>query len=110
MYLFTCVYIYESIYIQIFLMSSYTTVMQMYTFTYTLGESLQLTAESLSLPTPEEQALAKQLMKLDEVLEEVARDLYPNRLCEYLFELSQRFNKFYECCPVLKAETMELRY
>eukprot|EP00596_Hydrurales_sp_CCMP1899_P010025 CAMPEP_0119036524 /NCGR_PEP_ID=MMETSP1177-20130426/4295_1 /TAXON_ID=2985 /ORGANISM="Ochromonas sp, Strain CCMP1899" /LENGTH=572 /DNA_ID=CAMNT_0006996531 /DNA_START=363 /DNA_END=2081 /DNA_ORIENTATION=- len=73
------------------------------------GESLQLTAESLSLPTPEEQALAKQLMKLDEVLEEVARDLYPNRLCEYLFELSQRFNKFYECCPVLKAETIELR-
>ena len=32
------------------------------------------------------------------------RDLCPNRLCEYLFELSQRFNQFYEACPVLKAD------
>jgi hypothetical protein len=74
------------------------------------GDSLHLTAESLSLLTGEEQALAKQLMKLDEVLDEVARDLYPNKLCEYLFELSQKFNQFYERCPVLKAETVELRY
>ena len=32
-----------------------------------------------------------------------------NQLCEYLFELSQRFNQFYENCPVLKAETIESR-
>jgi arginyl-tRNA synthetase len=28
----------------------------------------------------------------------------PNRLCDYLYELSKKFNKFYEDCPVLKAE------
>lgn len=68
-----------------------------------------LSADSFSLGTKEEQGLAKQLMRLDEVLEEVARDLYPNKLCEYIFELSQRFNQFYERCPVLAAETPELR-
>jgi arginyl-tRNA synthetase len=68
-----------------------------------------LSAESLDLSTKEEQALAKQLMRLDEVLEEVSRDLYPNKLCEYIFELSQRFNQFYERCPVLAAESPELR-
>ncbi|MGB6015153.1 MAG: DALR anticodon-binding domain-containing protein, partial [Nodosilinea sp.] len=35
--------------------------------------------------------------------EEVARDLSPNRLCQYLFELSQKFNQFYDRCPVLQA-------
>jgi arginyl-tRNA synthetase len=68
-----------------------------------------LSAESLDLSTKEEQALAKQLMRLDEVLEEVSKDLYPNKLCEYIFELSQRFNQFYERCPVLAAESPELR-
>ena len=33
----------------------------------------------------------------------------PSQLCEYLFELSQKFNQFYEKCPVLKAESRELR-
>ena len=36
--------------------------------------------------------------------ETVAKDLLPNRLCEYLYELSQKFNQFYEQCPVLKSE------
>ncbi|MFM6190668.1 DALR anticodon-binding domain-containing protein, partial [Planktothrix sp.] len=35
---------------------------------------------------------------------EVAHDLFPNRLCQYLFELSQKFNQFYEQCSVMKAE------
>jgi arginyl-tRNA synthetase len=53
---------------------------------------------------PEVLALAKHLLQLDEVLTEVEMDLYPNRLCQYLFELSQKFNLFYDRCPILKAE------
>ncbi len=34
---------------------------------------------------------------------EVEQDLLPNRLCAYLFELSQVFNRFYDQVPVLKA-------
>jgi arginyl-tRNA synthetase len=48
--------------------------------------------------------LAKHLMQLANTIDEVAIDLLPNRLCQYLFELSQKFNSFYDNCPVLKVE------
>ena len=50
-----------------------------------------------------ELVLAKHLLNLSEVLNEVEQDLLPNRLCQYLYELSQKFNQFYDQCPVLKA-------
>jgi arginyl-tRNA synthetase len=49
-------------------------------------------------------ALAKHLLQLDEVLTAVEAELLPNRLCQFLFELSQKFNQFYDRCPVLQAE------
>jgi len=49
-------------------------------------------------------ALAKHLLQLDEIIEQVGQDLFPNRLCQYLFELSQKFNQFYDRCPVLQVE------
>jgi arginyl-tRNA synthetase len=51
-----------------------------------------------------ELTLAKHLLQLDEVISDVEQDLLPNRLCEYLYQLSDKFNKFYENCPVLKSE------
>lgn len=54
--------------------------------------------------------LVRNLVKLPDILREVERDLYPNRLCDFLFETSQRFNKFYETCPVNHAESLELKY
>jgi arginyl-tRNA synthetase len=51
-----------------------------------------------------ELVLAKHLLQLDEVLAQIDQDLLPNRLCQYLFELSQKFNRFYEECPILDAE------
>jgi arginyl-tRNA synthetase len=51
-----------------------------------------------------ELALGKHLLQVSEILEEVEHDLLPNRLCQYLYELSQKYNQFYEQCPVLKAE------
>jgi arginyl-tRNA synthetase len=56
-----------------------------------------------------EQVLAKHLLQLDTTLAEIERDLYPNRLCQYLFELSQKFNQFFDRCPVLTAENEESR-
>jgi arginyl-tRNA synthetase len=49
-------------------------------------------------------ALARHLLQLDEMVDQVSQDLMPNRLCQYLFELSQKFNQFYDRCPVLQAE------
>jgi len=51
-----------------------------------------------------ELVLAKHLVELSEVIGQVETDLLPHRLCQYLFELSQKFNQFYDRCPVLKAE------
>ncbi|MEL7353328.1 MAG: arginine--tRNA ligase [Cyanobacteria bacterium P01_A01_bin.116] len=62
-----------------------------------LEASLQLSEES-------EFTLAKHILQLDEVLAEVETELLPNRLCQYLFELSQKFNQFYDKCSVLQAE------
>jgi arginyl-tRNA synthetase len=53
--------------------------------------------------------LARILVKLPDVIAEVERDLYPNRMCDYLFETSQKFNQFYESCSVNNAETPELK-
>lgn len=63
----------------------------------------QLTHPEILLKEETELALAKHLLQLAEVLDQVAEDLLPNRLCQYLFELSQKFNLFYDRCPVLSA-------
>ncbi len=40
--------------------------------------------------------LGKHILQLDEVIRAIQQDLLPNRLCEYLFQLSQKFNLFYD--------------
>jgi arginyl-tRNA synthetase len=59
---------------------------------------------ALTFTEPQEWALVRELLKLDGVIAEVEEELLPNRLCTYLFELSQVFNRFYDQVPVLKAE------
>ena len=61
------------------------------------------TAE-LQFSEPQEWALVRQLLQFDAVIAEVEEELLPNRLCSYLFELSQVFNRFYDQVPVLKAD------
>ena len=51
-----------------------------------------------------ELTLAKHLLQLEDILDSVSHNLLPNQLCQYLFELSQKFNQFYDRCPVLQAE------
>jgi len=51
-----------------------------------------------------ELVLGKHILQLNEVLGDRSQDLLPNRLCQYLYELSQKFNRFYDQCPVLKIE------
>ena len=51
-----------------------------------------------------ELALAKHILQLEEIIKEVETSLLPNRICLYLFELSQKFNQFYEQCDILTAD------
>jgi arginyl-tRNA synthetase len=59
--------------------------------------------DPLVFSDPLEWALVRELLRFDAVILEVEEDLLPNRLCTYLFELSQSFNRFYDQVPVLKA-------
>jgi arginyl-tRNA synthetase len=68
------------------------------------GGDLAASASDLQFSEPQEWALIRELLKLDGVIAEVETELLPNRLCSYLFELSQVFNRFYDQVPVLKAE------
>jgi arginyl-tRNA synthetase len=66
-------------------------------------EQLRTEAKVL-LPEHQEATLAKHLLQISEVIKEVEQELLPNRLCQYLYELSEKFSQFYDQCPVLKAE------
>ncbi|HEY3860820.1 MAG TPA: arginine--tRNA ligase [Verrucomicrobiae bacterium] len=56
------------------------------------------------LSAPEELALARHLLNFGLALDGAAEDYRVNFLCGYLYELAGRFARFYENCPVLKAE------
>ncbi len=62
------------------------------------------TDQQIIIQEDTELVLAKHLLQLDYIIKEVERDLLPNRLCLYLYELSQKFNQFYDQCPILQAE------
>lgn len=66
-----------------------------------------LNVDAVKLTQEPEIVLAKHLLQFAEAIDAVAEDLYPNRLCQYIFELSQKFNQFFEQCPVLQAEESE---
>ncbi len=64
---------------------------------------------NIQLSAPQELALAKHLLNFGGVLEAAADEYRPNFICTYLFELAGHFTSFYENCPVLKAESAEVR-
>ncbi len=68
------------------------------------GESVTGGASEFVLTAPEELALARHLLNFGMVLDAVVEDYRPNFLCEYLYELAGHYARFYENCPVLKAE------
>ena len=68
------------------------------------GGNLDTAIDDLEFQESYEWSLVRELLKFDEVIVEVEEELLPNRLCTYLFELSQVFNRFYDQVPVLKAD------
>jgi arginyl-tRNA synthetase len=69
--------------------------------------NFELGTLNIELRTAEELALAKHLLNFGLTLQAVADDYRPNFLCNYLYDLSGHFARFYEACPVLKAEGIE---
>ena len=66
--------------------------------------ALRQSVESVSLSTPQERALALELVRFGEALEDVEIDYRPNVLTAWLYELAGCYSSFYDALPVLKAE------
>lgn len=55
---------------------------------------------SIHLEHPSEIDLGLHLLRFQEALEQLAEDLLPNRLTDYLFTLAEKFNAFFRDCRV----------
>jgi len=64
---------------------------------------------AVRLAEPGERALALQLLRFPEAVDAAASEYVPHLLTGYLWDLAKSFSTFFEACPVLKAETPELR-
>jgi len=69
--------------------------------------ALRQSVEGASLSTPQERALALELVRFGEALEDVEIDYRPNVLTAWLYELAGCYSSFYDALPVLKAEGNE---
>ena len=77
------------------------------------GEVAPVTARdagAVLVEAPEERELALALLRFDAAVQSVAETLEPHRLCTYLFDVAQAYTSFFESCPVLRADTDELRH
>lgn len=59
-----------------------------------------LNVAELRLQHPSELALGLHLAQFSETIDYVARELYPHRLCDYLYTLAGHFNGFFRDCRV----------
>ncbi|MCC7356847.1 MAG: arginine--tRNA ligase [Candidatus Doudnabacteria bacterium] len=57
----------------------------------------------------QESAVLRKLMQFQETLETVTIEYTPNLLCNYLFELAQNFNSFYQAIPVTQETDEQLK-
>ena len=64
---------------------------------------------AISLGHAAERALALQLLRFGEALAVAANDYRPSAVTAYLWDLAKVYSSFFEACPVLKAESPQLR-
>ncbi|XP_058086761.1 arginine--tRNA ligase, cytoplasmic-like [Magnolia sinica] len=56
---------------------------------------------TIELNHPDERVLGLHLIRFAEIVEEACTNLLPNILCEYLYDLSEVFTRFYTNCQVV---------
>jgi arginyl-tRNA synthetase len=65
--------------------------------------------EKAFVSAPAERELMIKILEFSQAVEQVASELRPHILCNYLYELATTFSGFYDKCPVLAAENDNLR-
>ncbi len=58
----------------------------------------------VALTDEHEKTLAKKLLQYEDVLAEAVKELAPHKVCQYLYELSQEFSRFYENVKVVGSD------
>lgn len=71
--------------------------------------NLLLKQKLINLIHPAEIDLGLHLRRFGEALELIERDLLPNRLCDYLYQLAEYFNAFFRDCRVEGSEEEDSR-
>ncbi|HBL6943141.1 TPA: arginine--tRNA ligase [Morganella morganii] len=84
-----------------------------YTRVASVFKRADIDADSLTQPIiltdDRERQLAARLLQFEETITAVAREGLPHMMCSYLYDLAGLFSGFYEHCPILAAESEELR-
>lgn len=73
------------------------------------ADALRKKNPDVIIQSPFERALVLQLLRWSEALDAAASEYLPHYLTGYLWDLSKAYSAFFVNCPVLKAETSELR-
>ncbi len=63
--------------------------------------------DNINLTLKEERDLAGKLIFFPEIVLRAGQEISPHLICNYLYETAQKFNAFYEKCPIQKAKTKE---
>jgi len=66
----------------------------------------QQPAFPVKLSQPEEEVLARLLLRFGDAVELAASDRKPHHLCGYLYELAAQYHRFFEVCPVLQLPAL----
>ncbi len=74
-----------------------------------IGEQIDVSNIDFELLEDAEKDLGLHLAQFSETLQSIAQDLYPNRLCEYLYTLAERFNAFFRDCRVQGSDKQSQR-
>ena len=71
--------------------------------------ALRMDPPAVQVESPHERALVMQILRLEEALLLAAADYQPSGVTAYLWDLAKTYSGFFQNCPVLKAETPELK-
>jgi arginyl-tRNA synthetase len=69
--------------------------------------ALRRGCDGVLVSAPQERALALEILRFSEALEDVEADYRPNLLTAWLYDLAGCYSTFYDALPVLKAEGPE---
>lgn len=57
----------------------------------------------------EEISILKTIYKFPEVIQEAAEKFSPNLICNFIFDIAQKYNLFYDTCPIIKVANKDVK-